>query len=292
MVLFGLLGLILPDCAYSGAGTASGAILMQPVGGRANGMADAYVCSAGDVFGIFYNPGASIATRQAGMLYQTGIAGDIFGGLGASIPLSNKFRIAVSALYYTAGAVELIDTLGNESSVNGLSDMLAVVSPGVKLGKFNLGANLKYLSTTMLEEFKASSMMVDFGGTFRASKNIKLGAAVQNIGQGIKYIEEEEKLPQIIRAGASYSNKLGKNGFLVEADLARIGEDADMGGSVGMEYSLSGMFFVRGGYKVQTDANSYSIGAGFKQKEFGVDYAFVPCNDLGNVHRLSVALKF
>ena len=66
--------------------------------------------------------------------------------------------------------------------------------------------------------------------------------------------------------------------------------------SLGAEYSFQSAFFLRAGYKINVDEQSYSAGAGVKvDARFALvyfDYAFTPYQRLGDVHRFSLNLRF
>ena len=60
-----------------------------------------------------------------------------------------------------------------------------------------------------------------------------------------------------------------------------------------LEYKLRKMFSLRVGYKGDKSLDQeLTYGAGFETSVFKVDYAFVPFEDLGDSHRISVTLRF
>ena len=55
--------------------------------------------------------------------------------------------------------------------------------------------------------------------------------------------------------------------------------------------------FVRGGYKLNYDIHSYTLGAGFRANisgaQYELNYAFAPAGeDMGQTHRVSLSVRF
>lgn len=67
--------------------------------------------------------------------------------------------------------------------------------------------------------------------------------------------------------------------------------------NVGAEYSLNGAYFLRGGYKLDYDEESFTAGGGVKLSvgslgRAGVDYSYSDMGHLGGVHRAALTLEF
>ena len=61
---------------------------------------------------------------------------------------------------------------------------------------------------------------------------------------------------------------------------------------LGMEYSFKKIIYLRTGYQYQGDEPGFKAGFGVKYKNFGLDYAFTPIADLGNIHKISLSYRF
>ena len=65
--------------------------------------------------------------------------------------------------------------------------------------------------------------------------------------------------------------------------------------SLGAEYGWMKMIFLRGGYKLNVEEQSYSFGGGIAAAisgvAVGVDYSYVAYTNLGGVHRISMNVK-
>ena len=66
--------------------------------------------------------------------------------------------------------------------------------------------------------------------------------------------------------------------------------------SLGTEYGLSKTLFLRGGYKLGNDTQSYSVGLGLKVNIFStnssLDYAFAGVGNLGHSNTFSFQWSF
>jgi outer membrane protein OmpA-like peptidoglycan-associated protein len=65
--------------------------------------------------------------------------------------------------------------------------------------------------------------------------------------------------------------------------------------AAGTEYRFADIACVRAGYKTEKELESKSrinLGMGVCWKDYGIDYTYVPFDDLGDTHRFSVIAKF
>jgi hypothetical protein len=64
--------------------------------------------------------------------------------------------------------------------------------------------------------------------------------------------------------------------------------------NIGAEYSYKEMVTLRGGYKINVDAENFSVGAGVKVPisfaKVGLDYSLANYGDWGYMHRISLNL--
>lgn len=279
---------------FASVATTSGTTLIQPAGAISTSMAEAYSTKADDIFSIHYNPALELNSKQVALAYQTGVVEDSLGIIGFGLPFKKGFfgksgSFGATILYYTAGNIELIDSVGNESTLNAQTDYLGIFALGLDISKDLVGgASFKFLSSKLINEFSASAFMVDLGCKYWLSDFVKVGASYQNMGSGIKYIEVTEKLPQLARAGVSYTN----NNLLAALDIVKLASENKVKEQVGVEYTLHKVLALRAGYKIGYDTANISTGLGFTHKKFSIDYAFVPYTDLGNTHRISVTSRF
>lgn len=285
-LVVGLLFFSLSVTSAGGQGTTSAVILTQPIGVRASGMGEAVTSIEGDICGLHYNPAslAGLTNKEVSFSLHRGIADDYFGALVFGLP--TKIGIfAWSFIYYNAGDIVLIDLSGSEREVNALTDYLLTLSFSRKMiGGLNIGLSTKLLNSTIVDEVSANAFAVDFGGQYRIN-NIGLGLSVQNLGTGLKYIEEKAPLPLTFRLGASYNFAPG----LVALDIIHQAEETKA--NLGLEYWYYKLFAVRFGYKYG-DVIPFSSGLAFVIGNAGIDYSIMANDDFGLIHRMGLRYSF
>jgi tetratricopeptide (TPR) repeat protein len=153
--------------------------------------------------------------------------------------------------------------------------------------RVSVGANLKMISE-MLETHTANSTAFDVGAQLEVNPWVSLGAAIQNIGQPLKFISEDTPLPLTYRLGAAARRRM----FVV--DYLNLAADyvSSAGGNpsinVGAEYIFRDLLAIRlGASKGQLRA-----GVGIKSANYGLDYAYLSNSDLGAAHQVSMCYSF
>ena len=274
-------------CAY-GAGTSGGLVLTQGLNARALGMGEAFTAIGGGLGSMYYNSAGLgfMKTRQASVLFKRGMAEDSTGAIDAGITCG-RGAVGLGLLYYTAGAIELINTAGVSRTVNAETDYLVNVSYGCPLSRaVAIGAGAKALRSTLVEDVSATAYALDLGVMWRVKK-ISFGFAVQNIGDKIKYIDEGDNLPLTMRAGASYVSKSLTAGIDVVKQ-----NDNEIKEHLGIEYTLQKMISLRGGYKLGYDAGSITLGLGLRfLKSCQFDYAMALMDKFDNAHYASLTFR-
>ncbi|MDD5210731.1 MAG: hypothetical protein PHV36_15195, partial [Elusimicrobiales bacterium] len=107
--------------------------------------------------------------------------------------------------------------------------------------------------------------------------------------------EESDPLPVNIRAGMLYRAAADLN---LVAEINEYLQDEKFYPSFGAEYWLRDAFALRGGYKFGYDTANLgaeaglSLGFGIKVSGLGVDYAYLPFGELGNIHRFGFWMQF
>jgi hypothetical protein len=151
----------------------------------------------------------------------------------------------------------------------------------------------------------ANGLMFDFGLQYNTGyRSIRVAASVQNFGPNVKYAVEENAIPLALRVGVA-ADLMGHDALFLQSDENRITAAFDLfqpndyaqQAHAGIEYEFHETFSLRAGYKLNYDADGFTAGAGFQHQSgpmrFIVDYSFGAMNyDLGNVHRISLGVKF
>src|SRR5579863_6526746 len=71
-------------------------------------------------------------------------------------------------------------------------------------GSVHTGIALKYLNSTLIDQYKATAYAGDAGFQIPFGSRLVIGSAIQNIGTSMKYLDSGDPLPRIARIGASY----------------------------------------------------------------------------------------
>jgi hypothetical protein len=125
-----------------------------------------------------------------------------------------------------------------------------------------------------------------------------LGAALRNLGPGLKFDSETDDLPLRAAFGAAYAFAGGHTVAVEVVDGPR-GAGADAG--IGGEYQAIKNVYLRGGYTTQgavpggsgfDAARGLTLGVGFRGKRWSIDYAAVPMGELGSTHRFTLGARF
>lgn len=173
--------------------------------------------------------------------------------------------------------------------------MAASVSLGFSLtDNLSLGATGKYIMIS-LAGYDATAAAADFGLKYRVG-GVSLGLAVANLGQNLKFNQEEDKLPTVVRGGLAFYPLASALVVAIEAEKFL---DGDLAVKNGLEYRYD-RYFVRGGYSYYPDRDTDKLGQGFS---FGVgavlgraqlDYTYSPDNRISteNIHKFSVMFSF
>ncbi len=291
-----LTGLLTAQLLYAGAGTTGAVVLKESIGARATAMGDAYVGIASGADAIFWNPAglAEMKTREIGAMYLKDVADIDFETINYVQPLPHGQAVAIAIERLSAGNLEINYLDGTSRTVNAQSDFVYNAAYAKQiLDNLSAGANFKLLSSNLAETETASAYAVDLAVLYKLAtvKGLSMGANIQNIGSGIKYISETDPLPLNVKVGAAYRTEVKNDVLTVAADFNKPKELSSRV-NLGFEYLYNKIMAFRAGYKIGYDLDTFTAGFGFKIGNYGLDYAFAPKGDLGNNHRLSFSLNF
>ncbi len=293
MLFFAAVIMLFPAVLSADSGESGGAVLAMPVGAGPAGMGEAYTSCEGDIYSLHYNTAgiSSIKDPQMSLLYQRGVAGDNSGALLFGMPFDFG-ALAASVVYYNGGNITLIDLSAEERTVNSQQDFYLNLGYAREvIDNLSLGINAKFLHSTLVEEFTASAFGFDAGAVYRISLSeipVNIGASVQNIGTPVKYIDEGDNLPVVVRAGVSASLKEMDVPLVVAADGIMLPADNSVKCNLGAEYFAGEMLALRAGYKIGYDTESITAGFGVMFDMFRLDYSFGFVSGLESTHKVSV----
>ncbi|MBI5201197.1 MAG: PorV/PorQ family protein [Elusimicrobia bacterium] len=296
-ILFLILGL-----SPQASSEETAAFLKLQSGARSIGLAEAFTAVADDLNAQALNPGglAQLKAREAGFSHAELFAETKLDSLGYAHPLpGSRGTLAAGLLRLSHGSVVSRDASGKVTGSFEASDTaLQAGWAGGLSGIGMIGLNVKYIESR-LAYATARGVAFDLG-LLRLGKGAwSWGAAVQNLGSGLRYAERRESLPLAVAAGAAV--RLG-GGLLLAGELRARPKTGGISAGIGTEYGVLPNFTVRGGYRSAMDRSSIGgsaapisglgLGFGIRVRKAAIDYAITPQGELGQAQRLSVSTRF
>ncbi len=283
------------------------AIVNQAIGVRQLGMAEVATGLSDDAAAMHYNPAgiATVRNIELNAMYHQNIIDTRNEAINFTFPLKkgllfhNKAGIGIGVLAYQGGDIEVIKLTEDESSVKSREVLKAEgdyqigLSYSEEIAKFSgntyAGVMVKWIQSTLVEEYRASALGVDMGLLHKVG-GLGLGIAIQNIGTEMKFIEVADSLPLTIRLGGSYERKIGKIvKMVIGVDGIKVQKD-DMRYNLGGECWIGDILGIRAGYKINDD-NKVSIGASIRYKWVQLDYGYKLMDVFSNTHQAAITLR-
>ncbi|MDD4003600.1 MAG: PorV/PorQ family protein [Elusimicrobiaceae bacterium] len=309
MALLGLAMMVSAAPALAEGGRTGGSILGRYLGGRSNGMGQAFTAIEGDIESLGYNPGglAFIERPTAGLSYLRGYAGDNNGLMAVSVRVFG-LNITPGVLYYNSGNIAYKNSVtGSIKNVTAEQDTVGMLAVSFRpLQRLGVGGTVKYARFNLAEEAKTSGMYYDVGAVYAAAGGIRLGVAQQNIGPDIKFETQGDPPPSTTRAGAALTYSIGSAGATQDMDIVSSEitfsadwmnvKDEDSYLQCGLEISLLTLSdmraALRGGYMFNRDVDGLTLGLGADQGDIELDYAFGSSSAMDNRHQITLSYKF
>lgn len=298
LIIFILLsiGFSLPACFAKGRGTTGANFLKIGMGARPLGMGGAFVAVADDANTIWWNPAGVATTKHKEMtlmhnemgedirhqfLAYNQPVGKLRGGLGGSISYLSVSNIQG----YTPGGVK--------------TEKLRTYDLGISLcyglrifPSVSGGINFKFIDEKLAHK-KASTYAFDIGGLWKTPvSGLRLGFNIQNLGGGLKFIQERSSLPLNGKLGCAYEFKFFNAQSILAVDV-NIPVDYSVFVNGGLECKIYNLIALRAGFKSKDDLSSgLRLGIGIGGKNLVVDYSWLSRGDFEDSHRVSATLRF
>jgi|GEM_PF-7101765 len=206
-----------------------------------------------DVSVVYYNPSLLplIKGKREIMMQYTPLLLDLsvwHGFLGTRVSLKEKLSLSLSILQLNASEICLQEDIAGQFTTSSINNSIVYFSVSFPVvGKFNIGGNLKYISSSLVD-YKSTSFGIDVGASylytfldmpFLYKPTLYLGTSIQNILQPtFKFYKLEETLERVYRVGMAFSGnipemysfleigKLQENRLTLSVDL-QFAESAD-----------------------------------------------------------------
>jgi hypothetical protein len=292
-----LLILLLPAGAFcADTGTTALPFLKMDQGARAAALGGAYTAAGDDAWAVFYNPAsAALLSRQEIVLGHNEWLQGLRNEAAAYVrPLPGGGALFGGMNMLFSGSMDKYDVAGvNTGSFNSQEGALNLGASLPLGGGFYGGAAAKAL----YQKAASMSAMAWAGdaGLLKVEGDWRVGAAISNFGTGMKLAGTAFPLPLMLRSGVSWHCL---EPLTLSADGIKAGE-SPASGALGAEGKIvsgpDSAFFLRAGYRTgrsQYAGSGVSVGLGIKNEDLRLDYAFTPYGELGDSHRITLALAF
>jgi hypothetical protein len=308
---------ILPRLGASRSGTASMQFLKLGAGARAAALGNAVACASEDGFGLYWNPATLVwgDAHQVALSHNMWVVDVSYDFAGYSMKLNEDRAIGASFIYLGTPDMNVTDEYHPYGTGQkfGFADMAMGLSFSQRLTDFfSFGATVKYAQES-LENLRMRGIMLDLGTYYQTNyRDTRFSVTLSNFGQQVKpggsynYLNPSGEIipksyqsfspPTIFRiAMATDVMTSESNAWQAMLQLDHPTDNAESF-SVGTEYGLNKTLFLRGGYKLSNDTQSYSVGLGMKFMLFSTntnfDYAFAAVGDLGHSNTFSFQWSF
>ena len=283
----------------SDAGTSTAQFLKLGAGARADGMGGAFVGMADDSTAIYWNPAGlnKIDKKTLSVMHAMWFEGIYYDWASYAQKVGNIGVFGIGVQYLSYGSITQVDNTGLDTGSFSPTDMCLALSYARNFKGYDLGANIKYISSKIQDT--ASAYAIDAGvqhSLIVMDRRLELGMAVQNFGTGMKFLDEVDPLPFNIKIGGAYWIK-GNWAAVLDVN-APIDNQVYLGAGTEYVYKINDKMNAAGrvGYNTRTldtgGLNGIGAGLGFTYLDYAIDYAFVPYGDLGNTQRISLLVKF
>jgi len=179
------------------------------------------------------------------------------------------------------------------------SDNIFLLSFARMLSKVSTGITLKLVHQKLLEVNKIYYCF-DFGLMYEQmfhkhniSRGILAGFNIQNIGPEVDFYAQKEKLPFTVNAGIKYS--------LYESDAIGLYpllnfkyNNSELKYNLGIEAAIIKIFYLRGGYRINSDLEKITYGIGMRYCSesciYEANYSIIPDAGLGKKEWIEFSL--
>jgi hypothetical protein len=261
-------------------------------------MAGAYTAGPESLDTLYYNPGGLglLNQRELSFTHTEWLQEATYDYAAVGLPTKiGGFALSAARLGY--GDLEGRDASRRPTGDFDAHDSAYGISYGGKLAGVGVGAAVKIVERK-IDRDEVVSYALDFGGIRQVPGGpLRVGAAVLNVGPGMRFIDQNDPLPLTLALGAAYERS---RSLVWAADLKHEPHDERTTVMTGLEYSPLSLIALRAGYQFPLahtddalwDLDNARTGIGLQISRFRLDYALVPFGDLGLTHRFTLSLQW
>lgn len=281
-------------------GTRTGAFLKINPGPRPAGMGEAYVAVADDVHTVHWNPAGLgfLENPEVQFMHALWLGHIQYEHLAFTQPiLKGSIGTTVSLLH-----MQNIRRIreGTPAGSFRVYDFALDMGYGFPvLSWLPLGFNLRGIQSKIDQQI-SSCMSSDVGMLVTSPhRRWSFGISGQNLGTRLNFIDKNERLPEVIRTGIAYRERIEEEFVqLILTAEAEKPADGDYKFGVGLEHLLLDTLALRAGYRYDLDEQGLDklarlrIGMGIYVGGMRLDYAWAPYASMGYTHRFSLGYLF
>ena len=316
----------------SKAGSAGAQFLKIGVGSKYQGMGEASVASVNDVYAMYWNPAGLVEVENAavGFTNVNWLLDIDLNYVAAAKYFEDVGVFGISAAILSMDDQEITtftEEDGTGSYYSAASYAVGVTYARQLTARFAFGATVKYVEERIHNE-RARGYAFDFGTLlYTGFRSLRLGMSISNMGPEMKFTgtdldvrydpPEDEistdignnnlvssqlkttpyDLPMIFKVGIAYDFLFGPKSLVTVCADLRHPNDNIQQGNLGAQYTFDEKFFLRGGYKINYDEETLSLGAGLitsisSDTRLYIDYAWQDFGRLEVTHKFSVGFTF
>ncbi len=299
-------------------GSAGAQFLKIGVGSKYQGMGEASVAVANDVYSMYWNPAglAEIENTQISFTNVNWLTDVDLNYIAYAKNFEDFGVVGISATVLSMGEIEITDF--NNRDGTGQFYTSSSYSIGVTYAKhltnrFSFGGTMKYVGER-IHELKSQSIAFDFGTMLHIGyRSLRMGMSISNMGPDLKFSGSDldvsfnnsgaqlkttpYSLPLLFRFGMAYDFQMNETTTMTLSGELKHPNDNIRQGALGTEFSFSDKFFLRGGYKFNYEEEGLSFGGGLFSSLSGdtkieFDYAWQDFGRLTSTQRFSVGFTF
>lgn len=305
-------GQLIPNLGGQKTGTSSLQFLKIGQGARAAGMGETFVSIVDDISALYYNPAGLTLFKEDGIIVNhtewfVDTRLEFFGGV-YHFGGNNALGLGITALTTPDMKVTTeLQPFGTGDYFK-YSDIAIGLSYARQMtDQFSFGATVKYVEET-LADLKMRTVVADLGTYYRTGLGTtRFSVVISNFGAQVsptgsvqlisgKEVNSFQKFPPptLFKIGFAFEPLLTETNRITTSIQLNSPNDNAENFSIGGEYAYKEMFFLRGGYKFNVDAENFSAGVGVRVPisfaKINFDYAISNYRMLGLAHRLSINL--
>lgn len=255
----------------------------DPSGQAAGG---AYTASGSGPFSAFFNPAGLASGDRNGLAltFQDWIADARTLGIAGRFGLGERGGAGLYVLSTSSGDLEARDLPGPAEGTFDVQYFAVGAAVARRFGPVQIGVAGKMISERVFDQ-SASGFAFDGGVQIEAMDGIRVGGAVQHLGDMNELDAVATPLPTTYRGGISLrpfqlissTESTALLSTALHAEVVHRSEETDPTHvHVGGEATLFDLLTLRGGYIFGDPVRSISAGAGLAVSSFRVDYAMLP----------------